>query len=80
MDINIQRRSERQKRSFKKRKTIKKLSWSHFYKSVYSPVAQSVEQVAVNDKVSGSSPLGGAQEKMTGLARHFFKHCNILKE
>lgn len=25
-----------------------------------SPVAQSVEQVAVNDKVTGSSPVGGA--------------------
>lgn len=25
-----------------------------------SPVAQSVEQVAVNDKVRGSSPRGGA--------------------
>ena len=39
--------------------------------NLFSPVAQLVEQVAVNDKVTGPSPVGGAIKTLNYLA--FFK-------
>lgn len=33
----------------------------HPFNYIYSPLAQSVEQLAVNQRVAGSSPAGGAR-------------------
>ncbi|MDQ5939948.1 MAG: hypothetical protein QG557_898, partial [Pseudomonadota bacterium] len=44
---------------------------AHQYSKVYSPVAQSVEQMTVNHWVGGSSPSGGANKEKALHCRAF---------
>ena len=47
---------------------------------IYSSIAQSVEHAAVNRRVVGSSPTGGARKKALANASAFFNEINPFRD